>query len=47
MGESITQNVTETLANAFKEYSVNVDLTFDPAWSADRISPDGQEFLNG
>ncbi|MEJ7736937.1 MAG: metal-sulfur cluster assembly factor [Chitinophagaceae bacterium] len=46
MGESITNGVTQSLANAFKEYQVNVNLTFDPPWSSDRISPGGQEFLN-
>jgi len=46
MGESITADVTQTLANTFKEYRVNVDLTFDPPWSSDRISAEGQEFLN-
>jgi metal-sulfur cluster biosynthetic enzyme len=46
MGENITQNVTQRLADVFKEYSVDVDLTFDPPWSADRISAEGQEFLN-
>ncbi|MEJ7828548.1 MAG: metal-sulfur cluster assembly factor [Segetibacter sp.] len=46
MGESITNGVTQSLANAFKEYQVNVYLTFDPPWNSDRISSEGQEFLN-
>jgi len=46
MGESITADVTRSLASTFKEYQVNVDLTFDPPWNADRISAEGQEFLN-
>lgn len=46
MGESITQNVTQTLARTFPEYSVNVNLTFDPPWRHERISPEGQAFLN-
>jgi metal-sulfur cluster biosynthetic enzyme len=46
MGESITANVTQTLASTFKEYQVHVALTFDPPWSAERISAEGQEFLN-
>lgn len=46
MGESITADVTQSLANTFKDCQVNVDLTFDPPWNADRISAEGQEFLN-
>jgi metal-sulfur cluster biosynthetic enzyme len=46
MGESITSNVTQSLANTFRDYQVNVELTFDPPWNADRISAEGQEFLN-
>jgi len=46
MGESITADVTQTLANTFKDYCVNVNLTFDPPWNADHISAEGQEFLN-
>ena len=46
MGESITADVTQSLANAFKDYQVHVNLTFDPPWNSDRISPEGQEFLN-
>lgn len=46
MGESITNEVTQSLANAFDGYQVNVTLTFDPAWSADFISPEGNQFLN-
>lgn len=46
MGESITQDVTQSLTQAFKDWQVNVTLTFDPPWSSDFISPEGQKFLN-
>ncbi|MBS1645505.1 MAG: metal-sulfur cluster assembly factor [Bacteroidetes bacterium] len=46
MGESITQDVTRTMGSAFPTYSINVNLSFDPPWRPDRISPEGQEFLN-
>ena len=46
MGESIQSDVSQSLTNAFKDYQIKVNLTFDPPWSADRISPEGQEFLN-
>src|SRR5688500_17725217 len=46
MGESITRDVTESIMQAFKDYEVNVTLTFDPPWSPDFISPEGNNFLN-
>ena len=46
MGESITADVTQSLANAFSDYQVHVNLTFDPPWNSDRISEEGQAFLN-
>jgi metal-sulfur cluster biosynthetic enzyme len=46
MGESITNDVIQALDTSFPGYLVQVNLTFDPPWNADRISPEGQEFLN-
>lgn len=46
MGESITADVLQSVSNAFKDYKVSVNLVFDPAWSPERISPEGQEFLD-
>ncbi|MBS1588663.1 MAG: metal-sulfur cluster assembly factor [Bacteroidetes bacterium] len=47
MGESINSNVTQSLMNSFPEWEIHVNLTFDPPWNHSRISPEGQEFLNG
>lgn len=46
MGESMVQNVMHTLANAFPDYDVHVDLTFAPPWNHERITEEGQAFLN-
>ena len=46
MGESITTGVTNALQSTFPEYQPDVTLTFDPPWSAAKISPEGREFLN-
>ena len=46
MGESISDGTKSCLENTFKAYNVTVNLTFDPPWSAEKISPEGQEFLN-
>ena len=46
MGEAITGAAKETLKNTFPEYQVGIDLSFDPPWNHERISEEGQEFLN-
>ena len=46
MGESIKEGVTRALQYAFPQYKIQVDLVFDPPWSHERISEQGQEFLN-
>lgn len=45
MGESIVSNVTQAVEAAFPGYVVQVDLTFNPPWSYDRISEEGRAFL--
>ncbi|HOZ86025.1 MAG TPA: metal-sulfur cluster assembly factor [Niabella sp.] len=45
MGESITSDVTQSLARAYPEWRINVDLTFDPPWEYSKISPEGNAFL--
>jgi metal-sulfur cluster biosynthetic enzyme len=47
MGETITNDVTQAVSTAYPDYKVNVTLTFDPAWSPDFMSPEGEAFLNG
>jgi len=46
MGESITADVKQSLSNAFKDYQISINLVFDPAWSPDKISPEGKEYLD-
>jgi len=46
MGESIVEGVRNALQTTFSEDEVNIALTFDPAWNADRISDEGKIFLN-
>ena len=45
MGESIVEDVKQALQNIFKEYSVKVNLIFEPPWNFKRISAEGQQFL--
>lgn len=46
MGESIRSNAVSALQSAFPDRMIQLDLVFDPPWSAERISEEGREFLN-
>jgi metal-sulfur cluster biosynthetic enzyme len=46
MGQSIQDSVKTQLENNFPGYTVNVQLTFDPPWSYEKISIEGRDFLN-
>ncbi|MDQ2658597.1 MAG: metal-sulfur cluster assembly factor [Bacteroidota bacterium] len=45
MGEAITTDTTNSLTSSFPGWEIQVDLTFDPPWSADKITPTGREYL--
>ena len=46
MGESITNAAEEVLKDSFPGYQIIITLTFDPPWNHERISAEGQQFLN-
>ncbi|MFZ1800260.1 MAG: metal-sulfur cluster assembly factor [Chitinophagaceae bacterium] len=46
MGDSITQAAEEVLKNEFPEYITGLELTFNPPWNSQMISPEGRQFLN-
>ena len=46
MGESITHAAEQVLNDSFPEYQTIITLTFDPSWNHERISAEGQQFLN-
>ncbi|WP_343674116.1 metal-sulfur cluster assembly factor [Chitinophaga sp.] len=46
MGQSIFDAVKSRLEQSFPDYDVQVTVTFEPAWSLEMISEEGQEFLN-
>ena len=45
MGDSITSDIMQSLTDAFGDYQINVNLTFNPPWSFEKISPEGRAFL--
>lgn len=46
MGDSIRSNAVTALQNAFPAYAIHLELVFDPPWGPERISEQGQKFLN-
>lgn len=46
MGDSITQAAEEVLQSAFPGYTTGLELTFNPPWNSQMISPEGRQFLN-
>ncbi len=46
MGESIIDEVHNALVASFENYSVEITLTFEPAWRHQMISDEGRIFLN-
>lgn len=45
MGEAITTNTRDSLANSFPGWEITLHLVFEPAWDFNMISPEGREFL--
>lgn len=46
MGESISTGVKNALVEEFPDYTVEVDIVFEPHWNAENISEEGKIFLN-
>jgi len=46
MGDSIRNNAGRAMQQAFPEYTIHIELVFDPPWTSERISEQGQQFLN-
>jgi metal-sulfur cluster biosynthetic enzyme len=46
MGESIVEGVTTVLTETFRDYTIDVNLIFDPPWNYQLISEEGRKFLN-
>lgn len=47
MGDVILSDVKHLLEANYREYSIHVNLVWEPAWTKDRITPDGQKILSG
>lgn len=46
MGESITGAVKRVLESTFEREEVFIALSFEPLWNHERVSEEGQKFLN-
>ncbi|WP_367916200.1 metal-sulfur cluster assembly factor [Leadbetterella sp. DM7] len=45
MGEAITTDATDSLSGSFPGWEVHVNLSFNPPWDMNKITPEGREFL--
>ena len=46
MGESIRDGAMNAMQNSFSNYTIHINIVFDPPWSHEKISEEGKEFLN-
>lgn len=46
MGDSIRSNAGSAMQHAFPEYTIDIELLFDPPWHSALISEEGKQFLN-
>jgi len=46
MGESIVDAAENIMKDSFSEYEIIITLTFNPRWTHERISVEGNQFLN-
>ncbi len=45
MGDTITNDITSTLNDAFPDIKLNIQTVWDPVWTSDFITPKGKELL--
>ena len=46
LGESIVDAAENIMKDSFSEYEIIITLTFNPRWTHERISVEGNQFLN-
>jgi metal-sulfur cluster biosynthetic enzyme len=46
MGDSIRSHAVQAMQRAFPEYTISIELEFYPPWNTERISEQGNKFLN-
>lgn len=45
MGDTILENVTNSVTESIPDWDLNIDLTFEPPWDQSKISDVGKELL--
>lgn len=45
LGDSIVQDVRQSIKNKYKDFEVKVNLVFEPRWHAGMITPEGKKML--
>jgi metal-sulfur cluster biosynthetic enzyme len=46
MGESIKDAAMRAMERAFPDFKIDISIVFDPPWTSELISEEGQEYLN-
>ncbi|MBA3899648.1 MAG: metal-sulfur cluster assembly factor [Bacteroidetes bacterium] len=46
MGEAIMDDIKYSIKKPFPDYEVVIELTFEPAWSTEKVSEEGRVFLS-
>jgi len=45
LGDTIKTNITETIKQKYSDFTVDIDVVFDPAWSTSLVSEEGKRVL--
>lgn len=45
LSDAIVQNITESIKNKYPNFTINVEITFEPRWNTDMISEEGKNIL--
>ncbi len=46
LGDVIISNVEHILKRSYQDYSISVNLVWEPEWNPEMVSPEGKEALN-
>jgi len=45
LGDTIVTNIKEEIKKKYPEYTINVEIVFDPPWTPNLVSPEGKKLL--
>jgi metal-sulfur cluster biosynthetic enzyme len=45
LSDAIVQNIEGSIKNEYPNFTINVEITFEPRWNTDMISEEGKNIL--